>query len=388
MRQEYISDALNMLNDDIIRETDQIREKARRRRNNRWRWAAAAACFVFAVYAGARWMLSQSPADDTSNLPVLTMENRTGDMGYEGLMAYGISELVNGNPWTGDAGIFSLPVYKNPLSRHVSENGIIRILGADSDTMKNFLMDIADRLDMDTDKIEDTMREDEETYVIAEGNGIEIEVDSTMTATITFTPSVSLPDEYNFTYSSSSYEEIEAVAEYLKKTYRDLIDMEEPQANIYGGDYTFERQKGYRIEFFEEDEDLIRQVINYNFNRITFSCDEEGKLWIVRIYKPDLSEKAGDYPIISSEEAAELLENGNYITSMPFEMPGLDHVAKVELVYRVGAGEKYFMPYYRFYVDMPDMEADDGLKTYGIYYVPAVEGKYISDMPVWDGHLN
>jgi hypothetical protein len=66
----------------------------------------------------------------------------------------------------------------------------------------------------------------------------------------------------------------------------------------------------------------------------------------------------------------------------------LEYVAKVELVYRTGGTEQYFMPYYRFYVELPDMERENGLKTYGAYYVPAVEGEYISNMPVWDGRFN
>ena len=46
------------------------------------------------------------------------------------------------------------------------------------------------------------------------------------------------------------------------------------------------------------------------------------------------------------------------------------------------------MPYYRFYVELPDMERENGLKTYGAYYVPAVKGEYISNMPVWEGTFN
>lgn len=46
------------------------------------------------------------------------------------------------------------------------------------------------------------------------------------------------------------------------------------------------------------------------------------------------------------------------------------------------------MPYYCFYVEIPNMEDDSGLKTYGLYYVPAVEDKYISNMPLWGGDFN
>ena len=81
----------------------------------------------------------------------------------------------------------------------------------------------------------------------------------------------------------------------------------------------------------------------------------------------------------------------NYITTVPYEMPGEEYIAKVELVYRVGEYEKYYIPYYRFYVELPDAEYKENnndTKTYGAYYVPAVEGRYISNMPLWDGHFN
>lgn len=120
-------------------------------------------------------------------------------------------------------------------------------------------------------------------------------------------------------------------------------------------------------------------------NRTAFYCDDEGKLFLARVFRPDLSQKVGDYPIITLEEAAGLLANGNYITSVPCRMPGTDLIAKAELVYRTGSLEPYFMPYYRFYVELPEMEAEDGLKTYGAYYVPAVEESYLSHMPVWEG---
>ena len=53
-----------------------------------------------------------------------------------------------------------------------------------------------------------------------------------------------------------------------------------------------------------------------------------------------------------------------------------------------GTREAYFMPYYRFYVEIPAAEKDGGMKMYGAYYVPAMEQTYIAEMPVWDGCFN
>ena len=226
------------------------------------------------------------------------------------------------------------------------------------------------------------------TKVIAEENGIKIEVDTAMTAAIFFEPAMSLPDSYNFTHFAP-YEDIAAAAEYLKKEYQNLIGIDNPKINISGGGYNIYQQQSYEISFFDNSGDAIDQIIQYNFNPVTFYCDDDGKLFLIRIYHPDLSHKTGDYPIISAEEAAKLLLNGNYITTVPYEMPGADSVVKVELIYRTEPYEKYYMPYYRFYVELPpEMAGKNGLKDFGAYYVPAVEKTYLANMPVWNGSFN
>ncbi len=57
----------------------------------------------------------------------------------------------------------------------------------------------------------------------------------------------------------------------------------------------------------------------------------------------------------------------------------MERLAYTELVYRVSSG--VVAPYYRFLVELPTLEMENGLKTYGAYYVPAVESSYITDLP-------
>ena len=180
------------------------------------------------------------------------------------------------------------------------------------------------------------------------------------------------------------------IAAYLEEQYiGKLIRMEKPRLNISGGDYTYQADmQRYDLEFFDMAGSITDQIVNYNFNRVEFCASEEGTMDLVRIYRPDLSQKVGNYPIISTEEARSLLLNGNYITTVPYEMPGEEYIAKVELVYRDGAYDQYYMPYYKFYVELPEEKRDHGLKDFGAYYVPAVEGSYLTDMPTWDGSFN
>lgn len=370
------------------------------------KWGAVAACFALMIFAGTR-ILPQDEPGLNSDLPMLSISENTAAMGYEGYMAYDISELINANPWDEDSEISTLPVYQNSLT--YDANFIAS--GADFDKMQKFILDVAGRLGLDTNNLTITDNAPDEesqqkiiekfqsvgeavpdgyfdpTKLIIEADGIKIEVDQSMTAKVSFDPAVQLPEEYNFTHFAS-YDDKIAVAEYLKIKYEDFIGIGNPQANIYGGDYNIYNQQMYSIEFFNANGSEIEQLINYNFNRVTFGCNGEGKLFIARVYQPDLSVKIGDYPIINSEQAKELLLNGNYITTVPYEISEEKFIKKVELIYRTGEHEECFMPYYRFFVELPEDERENGLKTYGAYYVPAVESSYISNMPVWDGSFN
>ena len=93
---------------------------------------------------------------------------------------------------------------------------------------------------------------------------------------------------------------------------------------------------------------------------------------------------------MSADDARQRLRAGNYQTSAPCALPEDADIAGVELVYRTGSREQLLLPYYRFYVRLPDtdMEYADGLQLYGAYYVPAIADAYLENMPVYDGRFN
>lgn len=355
-------------------------------------WAAAAACLAAAVLALAL-LLPRAP----SELPMLTVgDASSGGMGFEGYMAYDVSELVNANPWSEELSLTRLPVFRNAVT--YGENNEFAE-EANLDAMLSLLHDVAGRLGLDAERLdisafpqngpEQPLSEaGPDLYSIqADAEGVDINVDRYLTASIRFDPSLPLPEGYNFNHHSP-YDDIAAAAEYLLAEYSGILNMDDPQLNIYGGDYSIYSEQYYHIAFYDAGGDIVERILNYNLNFVHFGCNSAGELSIIRIYGPDLSGKVGDYPIITAEEAEELLLAGSYITNCGYEMPGVECVADVELVYRSSAYDEYFMPYYRFYVELPQLEREDALKTYAAYYVPAVAGEYISDMPVWDGSFN
>ena len=359
MKTEKLLNAIGKIDDNLIYGAV---NDAKTKKKNIWiKWSAAAAFLAFVIFSVTQFIPKSNFMEELPKLPMLSISETSNEaMGFEGYMAYEISELVNANPWNENMEISTLPVYQNPLS--YDENFIEH--GADFTIMKTYLLEVANRLGMDTDNLpisDNTPSAEEQaavlektngdipdgyfnpTAVIAEKNGIEIEVDASLTAKITFDPAVTLPDGYVFSYDSS-YDDIASVAEYLKETYKDLLGMDNPQINIYGGDYNIDLQQSYKIEFYNAANNLTDLILNYNFNRTAFYCDENGDLYMARIFQPNLSKKVADYPIISAEEAKELLLNGNYITTVPYEMPGENYIAKRELVYRTSKHEKYYMP--------------------------------------------
>ncbi|MDD7642016.1 MAG: hypothetical protein PUK75_05990, partial [bacterium] len=196
----------------------------------RIRQIAVAACFALTIFAWASFSPQDTP-DDTANLPMLSIAESAEGMGYEGYMAYDISELVNANPWNEDSELTALPVYQNSLT--YDENFVAS--GADSGKMKLFLLEVAGRLGLDANnlKVTDNAPDEESkqkmiekfqsvndtvpdgyfnpTELIIDADGLKIEVDQTMTATVSFDPAVSLPDKYHFTHYAS-YDDMVAVA--------------------------------------------------------------------------------------------------------------------------------------------------------------------------------
>ena len=428
MRPEQLSDALNYLEEDLIAEAAAVRDHSKARRPSWQKWGALAACLAVAVFAGTRLLPGEAlpkpgnpPRPGASGpsqpvqggeLPTLTIQwDTSGGMGFEGYMAFDIAELGGNTPWTEEAELSTLPVYKNPLTYDEQH----RATGANWRRMKALLLDVAGKLGLDTQNLPitdntpsqeqqqairekfaavgDTVPEGyfDPTTLIIEGEGVTVEVDQTLTASIDFDPPVALPEGHNFTHYATRAEKRKA-ADWLSSQYYGLVSgMAKPLLDQGMGDRNIYQEQSFDTEFYDGMGTLEEQIVSFNFNRVAFYCNDEGKLFLARVYAPDLSQKLGDYPIITPEAAKELLLAGNYATSVPYAMPGEEHIAKVELVYRTGSHEGIWLPYYRFLVYLPEEEnvaTQYGMKSYGAYYVPAVDGKYIANMPTYDGSFN
>jgi len=359
-----------------------------------------------------------SPIVIADNLPMLDIEENYGSMGFEGHYAYDISELDNGNPWTPDANITVMPVYRNPIVYDGAGFPLENMLTADD--MLALARSTAEKLGL-TVASESVYPSAEDIERMAEKGATDIRNTQAYEATVNcgefsvtaraesdillklnredwrdaYTMSLAsenrreteLTAEQRLEYSKTTREDAEAVMPSLLGEYKTFVDMENPQVALFG-DYNIYAWRGFSYSAYEGTGSLEEQIVNHAFNTVHFSPNEEGHLYLIHRHKTDLSDKIGDYPIITADAARELLLDGRYVTTVPEEFPGEEYVAKVELMYRSSHYDSTFFPYYRFLVELPNVPKWSGLKNFGAYYVPAVEEKYISNMPKWEGQFN
>ena len=411
MNAEDISNALNEINEEYIESANE-RRKTKVKKSGWIKWVSAAAAIAVVVLIGTKVFVPNTPegndepvgevggteAEYGAYLPILEyIESNTTAYGFEGYMAYDISELSSGNPWNDEMVFEALPVYRNNSFNEIG----IAYPGIGEEAMNKKLENIAEKTDLEMRGII------EATYVgdFSSGSGIpddfvtsieadfgnctiEIQSNGGVVATYNGFDGEELPEEYSFTYNNTTEGEAFETIAYLYENYGDIIGL--PEATfVTSKEYTFsgEEIRDYRIYDFSGDE--ISDMLNFAFNEVQLAPNDEGKLMLIRINdKLSCAEKIGDYPIISPEEAKDMLLEGGYITTVPYEMPGKKYIAKCELIYRSGISENIWMPYYRFLVELPEMAQENGLKNFGAYYVPAVKLEYIEGLPLWNGSFN
>ena len=328
---------------------------------------------IFSLNSAKNESTDSSTLSPDTDLPTLEIGAHDGGYGYEGYLAHDISELVNANPWNENISLAALPVFR--VKNDTSENKLEELITATAEklNLKGFGSVSSDG-----------------GAVFAESESIKI------TATdigifVYFKKAESLPERYNFGYYAS-YKDMKKSAGYLKNKYSALFKDGRYILNLYGGDCDIYGRQSYHISFYKDSDDIVQKIINYNFYKTFFTPNDNGELELINTDLPDLGNKIGNYPVISPDKAKELLYDGKYVTSSPTAIKKSDKTAQTELVYRFAPWEKYYIPYYRFFVAEESTGNESlekqGFKIYCAYYVPAVEEKYIANMPLWNGALN
>lgn len=354
------------------------------------RWGAMAACLAVLLGVGFLFFPRSSPdvpdpvPTELPTLPV-SMGPSLGGYGYEGYYVRDISELKNTSPSQIGSLPDTLPVFRNAAGGYPLQAATEEYKAK----MLTLCRSVAGRLGWDAEKTAEVWEERSDglapTTVTATGaDGVKIEVDQFMTVTISY------PDR-NRPFSENvlpTYDDAHKLAEKLLAEYRDLMNFANPQICITGGYYNIDGEQSYDIAFVETGGTQTEELLEFFFHGAEFFCNEDGEPWLIHLRCTDLSDKVGDYPIITAQQAQAQLVAGHYITSCGWEMPGEAYIRKVELVYRTGEYDEYFMPYYRFYVELLEEAPVEGCMHLAAYYVPAVAEEYLAPLSTWDGRFN
>lgn len=314
---------------------------------------------------------------DAKPLPQLTYYPESEGMGFEGLMAYSVDELIGGNPWNESTILKTLPIFKNTLK-------------SDSNKINHddlFTKELIKKSESISKALKDKVLgvEQNDYSITLKGVHTDITTYNTGEISINFNKPISIPKNFKLDKDTQK-SDYEAVLSYLIKNYKGIIDMKSPAFDIWA-DYSFSGEKVWETYIYENSGNMENQIIGYNFNRVRFGFDDNN-LHIIWLLKTDIDEKIGDYPVISIEQAKQTLLKGDYFTTVPEEFPGESEIEKIELIYKTQNFQDYFIPFYRFYVNLPDQKLENGLKTFGIYYVPAVESSYLKPLPKVDIQFN
>lgn len=381
MKNKKLLDEIGKINDKFIEEAN---EKSGKQKNSAfaWRhWVLAAACVAVAVIGAALIVKNQGVSVE---LPLLKIVETEDGYGFEGITAYDISELQTGNPWTENAKLKTLPVYKNTITR--DENGV-GIGSLSMNDKERLAKEIAAEMGLKINEIITGSNRSDDPLAYSVRivcTGVIIDISPVDNVVVSFVDGAVLPNDYRFSQNNENRQDAETVTAYLLKQYAGVVNIKSPALAVVGN-YDIYGQRSFLYEGYENSGSLKERILAFNFYKAAFFPNEKGELESIVCYSRDLTEKIGDYPIISTKKAEKLLMEKHYLTTVSEEIAGEEYIKSVELIYRTSSLEEIYMPYYKFLVELPGMETEEGMKTFGAFYVPAVEEKYLSELPTWDG---
>ena len=316
-----------------------------------------------------------------------------GSFGYEGILLKDIGTYDNGNPFSIYDSFDTLPIYHfTPFSLSQAEtetDNILKAFSADSSAAE---------------------REIILTELVYTNGHLSSHRDSTLSseefALVKLKDSV-IPHRYEASFDGGDIQmwlpkgetriridtdaEItdSQITEYISQNYSSALGYTHSTVcadidyNIYG-----EENPTYYI--YDHSDDYAQNIFNYSVNntRVYYSAKEESLedydqfiFWI----KNNCYTRGKELPAVNWRQALGLLYNGEYYSSVPYEISEESTVSRIELVYKEAPYDSMLLtrssvsvPFYKFYVELKEMSIEEqGLTDYGIYYVCAIDPSYI-----------
>lgn len=381
MKAEAILNAMNYVDEEILFAVENRKDKLNKiKSKTQHRILVAAACIAFTAVSAIFINTVIS-----SSLPKLDLKISKGDgMGFEGAFLKNPDDFESGNPWEYSLFTSRMPVYESNSHDEKGTPCGLSEIQLDKTVDKAVSALSAKTTDVSKAYANDLYGGYENDFVYsvtAETDIASVTANAAGGLSVFFNTPVTYPYDFN----------AEKAAEYYADKYSDLIssfigfDKYEisisTEYNAYG-----EIHRSYRV--YDASGNKKEDVINFNLNYAELRIENDGTLTSIYICNSaSVTDKIAEYPIITESKAEKKLIAGDYISSVvQYDFPGREYIAKTDLVYKCEKCETV-APYYRFIVELPEAPDEIGIKSYGIYYVPAVKDKYISSITLIDGEI-
>ncbi|WMJ22405.1 hypothetical protein RBG61_10450 [Paludicola sp. MB14-C6] len=329
--------------------------------------------------------------DFVDGLPTLTYVPDNPTLGTP--FGFSLNKATD-HPWKPSVQLTTMPVFKNKAK---TDGSGVTTSGLTDEQLQQKIDVITKQLGVLPKKYEQITcggtdngyKEDDFFELTAICDNVKISVNRIGQISIAFLKPITLPYKVTPTqkYTRLDYE---CTIDFLYGQYKNILNIKNPQYNFDNSNYNEDDKCLTSLEIYEGSDNLTQTILGYHFKTAHFSLNENGELSGIWITETDLSEKLGDYPIVSEDEAKQILTQGNYkswATNEPFS-GDISLIEHTELVYHNERFEENFMPLYRFYVKIPEVKNENGLQAYNIYYVPAVEPRFMKNMPQPDMRFN
>ena len=388
MKTEELMDAMNHIDPDMIGNALQSREK----KTFQWKTVlipAMALALVFAFISVNRNNADiisdpEDPVPDTEHENTETAALKelhiAREMGTEGMGFEGEILPADTEPdFSGcDDTIAEMPVLYRDLP---AVQGYLK--RTDTKQMESVLYQLAGLFKENVQRMERSyMANGGIESITAYTETMMIVMDSDETAACFFKEPVLLEEGYSIDYDAEPAEAVRTM-QYLLDVFGDVISFRNP---VFDPGLTYDYSGASHVQYFirEGEGNGTEQRLAQLFDRVQFG-GTGNKVDLLRIWaKPDDVKELGMYPVITADEAVKLYMEGVYRTT---HAQGLGkHILRAELVYYSSRYEPLIMPYYRFLVELEDMEAADCFVNTAAVYVPAVDPAYYrfdvsSEMP-------
>ncbi|MCL2405668.1 MAG: hypothetical protein FWC92_09000 [Defluviitaleaceae bacterium] len=409
----------------------------------RWQWlnlGNAAAVFIGAVAVTCVLLLSfRLTRPELSEIPMVSYEhngeypsydipyNLPGELvpggmlplptihasGFEVILPRDMPHMTTNNPWHDIGHIETLPVFRSHMITHFTAYQAdydIQLSAEDNAIFLDMIQEkglaMAAAANISPDRVSPDLLNDG-TFVATIIDGYR-SIASKQMGTLTlrthlsevYNDRIALPQGASISYFANEAE-AQAAIEYLARRLEGVLPMQVPTMSTHGVHDLGAPSLYHRRMFFDAGGSPQDAILSFNFKWIEIlSIDPHHAERIeVALFPHEHLEslQLGHYPIITADEAREMLLEGYFVSHFPNNMwPGIERMqeASVELVYHLpmfNSEMEVIMPFYRFLVevDIPtwwvsNLEAanieSDGFKAFARYYVPAVHRDFLEPM--------